>query len=70
MPRISLWNPVKTHDYNFVDRVVGEHIYAGGTGVHIHKYLGVHGDDDGTDATRPSPEAGSNSEVFYKIYYF
>ena len=70
MPRISLWNPVKTHDYNFVDRVVGEHIYAGGTGVHVHKYMGVHGDDDGKDPTRPSPESGSNSEVFIQDLLF
>ena len=70
MPRISLWNPVKTHDYNFVDRVVGEHIYAGGTGVHVHKYMGVHGDDDGKDPTRPSPEAGNNTEVFIQDLLF
>lgn len=29
MPRISLWKPTKGNDYNFIDRVVGEHLYAG-----------------------------------------
>jgi len=42
MPRISLWKPDKGNDYKFVDRVVKEHLYAGGTGVFVHKYLGPH----------------------------
>jgi len=53
MPRLSLWNPVKTNDFNFIDRVVGEHIYAGGTGVNIHKYIGVQDTDATNDPTRP-----------------
>lgn len=54
MPRLSLWNPVKTHDFNFIDRIVGEFIYAGGTGVLVHKYMGAHGASTPTpDATRP-----------------
>jgi hypothetical protein len=69
MPRISLWNPVKTNDYNFIDRIVGEHLYAGGTGVHIHKYLGVHETPDSGDATRPS-SAGLDSEVFIQDLLF
>ena len=39
MPKISLWNPVKRNDYRFVDRIVAENIFAGGTGVNVHKYL-------------------------------
>jgi len=63
MPRLSLWKPEKGNDYKFVDRVVGEHIYAGGTGVFIHKYIGIYdqGDQlnpDGTvaveDSTQPN----------------
>ena len=69
MPRLSLWNPVKTNDYNFTDRVVGEHLHAGGTGVQVHKYLGVHAENDGKDPTRPSSEAG-NSEVFIQDLLF
>ena len=69
MPRISLWNPVKTNDYNFIDRIVGEHLYAGGTGVHIHKYLGVHETPGSGDATRPS-SAGLDSEVFIQDLLF
>jgi len=63
MPRLSLWRPEKGNDYKFVDRLVGEHIYAGGTGVFIHKYIGVYDqgetiNPDGTvnkaDATKPN----------------
>lgn len=42
MPRISLWKPDKGNDYKLVDRVVKEHLFAGGTGVFVHKYLGPH----------------------------
>ena len=70
MPRISLWNPIKTNDYKFTDRIVGEHIYAGGTGVNIHKYIGVNVANDGSDPTRPSAEAGTNNEVFIQDLLF
>jgi hypothetical protein len=45
MPRISLWNKHKTNDYDFIDRVTAESINAGGTGVYVHKYIGVYDDD-------------------------
>ena len=70
MPRLSLWNPVKGNDYSFTDRVVGEHIYAGGTGVHVHKYMGVHQGDDGKDPTRPSADSGSGDELFIQDLLF
>jgi len=69
MPKLSLWNPVKTNDYNFTDRIVGEHLYAGGTGVHIHKYLGVHTTPDEGDPTRPS-SAANDTEVFIQDLLF
>ena len=63
MPRLSLWKPEKGNDYKFIDRIIGEHIYAGGTGVYIHKYVGIFDQGetinaDGTiekgDATQPN----------------
>ena len=69
MPKLSLWNPVKTNDYTFTDRVVGEHLHAGGTGVHIHKYLGVHTTPDEKDPTRPS-SAANDTEVFIQDLLF
>jgi len=69
MPRLSLWNPTKTNDFNFIDRVVGEHLHAGGTGVHVHKYLGINTIADTKDPTRPATD-GNNSEVFIQDLLF
>jgi hypothetical protein len=71
MPRLSLWKPEKGNDYKFIDRLVGEHIYAGGTGIFIHKYVGIYDqgekiNEDGTvekaDATQPNYAAKKSSE--------
>jgi len=71
MPRLSLWRPKKGNDYKFVDRLVGEHIYAGGTGVFIHKYIGVYdqgetinpdGTVDKADATQPNYAAKKSTD--------
>ena len=70
MPRLSLWNPVKTNDFNFIDRIVGEHIFAGGTGVHIHKYIGINQAEDSNDPTRPSASSTDNNEVFIQDLLF
>ena len=69
MPRLSLWNERKTHDFNFIDRIVGENIYAGGTGVYCHKYLGVTETPFEGDPTRPS-SAVDPSEVFIQDLLF
>ena len=69
MPRLSLWNPTKTNDFDFIDRVVGEHLHAGGTGVHLHKYLGTQAIADTKDPTRPGTD-GSNTEVFIQDLLF
>lgn len=70
MPKLSLWNPVKTNDFNFIDRIVGEHIYAGGTGVFVHKYVGIHETPDENDPTRPSSSGSINNEVFIQDLLF
>ena len=69
MPKLSLWNPTKTNDFNFIDRVVGEHLHAGGTGVHLHKYLGTQAQADTKDPTRPATD-GNNTEVFIQDLLF
>lgn len=53
MPRISLWKPDKGNDYKLIDRVVKEHLYAGGTGVFVHKYLGPHVNTDSISHDQP-----------------
>jgi hypothetical protein len=72
MPKISLWNPIKTNDYNFIDRIVGEHLYAGGTGVHVHKYLGIHDTVNATslDPTRPPAGNTTSDQVFIQDLLF
>ena len=40
MPRISLYRPDKSKDYNFMDSRIFEMFTIGGTDVLIHKYLG------------------------------
>ena len=64
MPRISLWKPTKGNDYNFIDRVVGEHLYAGGTGVFVHKYLGVH-TANASDSDAAEPGGSDQSEEIF-----
>ena len=42
MPRISMWkNGAHTADYRFFDRRMREMFVLGGTGVNVHRYLGV-----------------------------
>lgn len=49
MPRLTLWKPDRTNDYQFIDNRVRETIELGGTGVYIHKYLGPEGGESETD---------------------
>lgn len=70
MPRLSLWNPNKTNDYHFIDRIVGEHMYAGGTGVHLHKYLGINDVGTTNDPTSPSTGTADNDELFIQDLLF
>jgi len=56
MPKISLWNPVKRNDYKFIGGIVAENIYAGGTGVNVHKYIGIHDQGDTKDFTKPQEQ--------------
>jgi len=50
MPRISLWNPQKGADYNFIDRTVGENFRISGDGILVHMYEGpTEGADGSTD---------------------
>jgi len=69
MPRLSLWRPIKGNDFNFIDRVIAEHLFAGGTAVLVHKYLGIHETPDTGDATRPST-GGGGDETFIQDLLF
>ena len=40
MPRISLYRPEKTPDYEFIDKQILEMFTVGGTDINVHKFLG------------------------------
>ena len=47
MPRLSLYRPNRTNDYQFLDRTIAEMYTVGGLDIFVHKYLGPQG--AGTD---------------------
>lgn len=54
MPRLSLYRPNRTKDYQFFDRRIHEMFTVGGLDIYIHKYLGPQtGDPGNADATLP-----------------
>lgn len=54
MPRLSLYRPNRTYDYQYLDRVISEQYTVGGLDIYIHKYLGPQtGDVGDNDATLP-----------------
>ena len=59
MPKLSLYRPNRTRDYQFMDRTISEMYTVGGLDLFVHKYLGPQtgGEDSATsgnyDATQP-----------------
>jgi hypothetical protein len=53
MPKLSLWRPNKTNDYNFFDRTISEMFTAGATDLYVHKYLGPTPQGQSIDYTQP-----------------
>jgi hypothetical protein len=54
MPRLSLYRPNRTNDYQFLDRTISEMYTVGGLDIYVHKYLGPKtGDVGDNDATLP-----------------
>jgi len=60
MPRLSLYRPNRTRDYQFLDRTISEMYTVGGVDFYVHKYLGpTPGGEDSAasgnaDATQPT----------------
>jgi len=57
MPRLSLWRPNKTNDYNFFDKIISEQFTAGATDLYVHKYLGPTDQGPSIDYTQPQYDA-------------
>lgn len=54
MPRISLWKDgTHTNDFKFFDRNISEMFTVGGTGINVHKYLGILDQGKSDDASQP-----------------
>ncbi len=59
MPRLSLYRPNRTRDYQFLDRTISEMYTVGGLDIFVHKYMGPQtgGEDSALsgngDATQP-----------------
>lgn len=59
MPRLSLYRPNRTKDYQFIDRTIKEMYTVGGVDIYVHKYMGPQtgGEDSAfsgnADATQP-----------------
>lgn len=51
MSRITLWNPVKGNDFNFIDKAIGENMRIAGDSVLTHMYLGPTTDSEGNTKT-------------------
>lgn len=48
MPRLSLYQSTKGHNYRFIDRQISQMFQVGGTDVYVHKYLGPKNPEEGT----------------------
>lgn len=65
MPRLSLYRPNRTRDYQFIDRTIREMYTVGGVDIYVHKYLGPEtGGEDSAfsgnfDVTQPVYETQS-----------
>ncbi len=40
MPRLSLYRPNRTNDYQYLDRIISERYTVGGLDLYVHKYMG------------------------------
>jgi len=63
MPRLSLWRPNKTNDYNFFDRTISEQFTAGATDLYVHKYMGPTNQGPSIDYTQPEYDILSPTNI-------
>ena len=55
MPRISMWKEgAHTNDFKFFDKNIKEMFTVGGTGIHVHKYLGILDQGSSNDLSQPN----------------
>jgi hypothetical protein len=64
MPRLSLYRPNRTNDYQFFDRTIAEMYQVGGADMYIHKYLGPIVKDDGGNPDATLPKYNESNPLF------
>ena len=66
MPRLSLYRPNRTYDYQFLDRTISERYTVGGVDVFVHKYMGpiVDTTDNPGNANATLPVYTSENPLF------
>ena len=69
MPRLSLYRPEKTKDYEFLDKIIYEQFAVGGTDLHVYKYLGPKSPSD-ADATPGVPAYSTDSPLNIQDFVF
>jgi hypothetical protein len=61
VPRLSLWKEgLHTNDFKFMDRRMSEMFTVGGTGILVHKYLGIHEQNLTKSTTTTQSNVSSN----------
>lgn len=69
MPRLSLWKDgAHTNDFKFFDRRISEMFTIGGTGINVHKYLGIL--DQGTSLDKSQPQAVADDPLAIQDFLF
>jgi len=66
MPRLSMYRPNRTADYQFLDRTIKEMYTVGGVDVYVHKYLGpiVDNSQDSKTGDATLPKYNSENPLF------
>jgi len=62
MPKLTMWKPQKTKDYHYIDRIIKEQFFVGGTGAYIHKYIGPYQTVDKNDKSQPNYLEGNETD--------
>lgn len=66
MPRLSLYRPNRTNDFQYLDRIISERYTVGGLDVYVHKYMGpiVDTSDNPGNADATLPVYTSENPLF------
>jgi hypothetical protein len=64
MPRLSLYRPNRTADYQFFDRTIAEMYQVGGVDCYLHKYMGPLTNDNEGDNDATLPKYSTSNPLF------